>query len=498
METIVISALCLVAGALIGFLFFKSKNTSVMSQVAMLDNDNKRLAEEKEKQEATIQNLTSEVKSLTSERDKYEWEAANLRKETEVLRKDAEERLSAERDSFHKVLEDTKAQYEQRIIQLKEADEKHHAEAMHEQQVRFDETIAKVTAEMKAATETMLKERQKDFADSSNETLGQIVNPLRETIDKMKQAMNDTTEKQTAMSSEMKVSIENMMRQSEAAKMSADELARLFKHGTKMQGDWGETILDEILQSQGLTKGVHYETQAVIRDANGNVVKTDERSSMRPDIILHLDQKRDVIIDSKVSMSAYIDYVNAENEEDRQRALKAHIDSINKHVKELSEKDYAGYIQAPKVKMDYVIMFVPNTVALWTALNTQRDLWRKAMEKNVFIADEQTLFAALRIINLTWTQIAQAQNHEKVFKLANDMIDRVGQFIKRYQAIGKALDNAQKAYDDGEKKLAPQGQSILVTANMLLKLGAKQSDKNPIPLADEEPATNEELLIQNS
>ena len=486
METIIISIVCLIAGTFIGYLFFKSKNTSVMSQVAMLDNDNKRLAEEKGKLECTIQSLTAEVKNLTSERDKYEWDAANLRKETESLRKDAEERLSVERDNFRKIQEDTKAQYEQRITQLKEADDKHHAEAMHEQQVRFDETIAKVTAEMKAATETMLKERQKDFADSSNETLGQIVNPLRETIDKMKQAMAETTEKQTAMSSEMKVSIEHMMRQSEAAKLSADELARVFKHGTKVQGDWGETVLDEILQSQGLTRGVHYDTQAVIKDANGNVVKTEDGGIMRPDIIMHLDQKREVIIDSKVSMSAYIDYVNAENEEDRQRALKAHIDSVTKHVKELSEKDYAGYIQAPKVKMDYVIMFVPNTGALWTALNAQPDLWRKAMEKNVFIADEQTLFAALRIINLTWTQIAQAQNHEKVFKLANDMIDRVGQFVKRYQALGKALENAQKAYDDGGKKLAPQGQSILVTANMLLKLGAKQSDKNPIPQMEEE------------
>lgn len=486
METITISIVCLVAGVLIGFLFFKSKNISVISQMAMLDNDNKRLSEEKGKLECIIQSLTTEVKELTSARDKYEWEARNLHKELEETSNETDNKVNAERDRLMKVLNDTKLQYEQMLRQLKEADEKHHAEAMHEQQVRFDETIAKVTAEMKAATETMLKERQKDFVDSSNDTLGQIVNPLRETIDKMKQAMTEATEKQTAMSSEMKVSIEHMMHQSEAAKLSADELARVFKHGTKVQGDWGETVLDEILQSQGLTRGIHYDTQSVIKDANGNVVKTEGGGIMRPDIIMHLDQKREVIIDSKVSMSAYIDYVNAENEEDRQRALRAHIDSVTKHVKELSEKDYAGYIQAPKVKMDYVIMFVPNTGALWTALNAQPDLWRKAMEKNVFIADEQTLFAALRIINLTWTQIAQAQNHEKVFKLANDMIDRVGQFVKRYQVLGKALENAQKAYDDGEKKLAPQGQSILVTANMLLKLGAKQSDKNPIPQMEEE------------
>ena len=134
--------------------------------------------------------------------------------------------------------------------------------------------------------------------------------------------------------------------------------------------------------------------------------------------------------------------------------------------------------------MDYVIMFVPHTGALWTALNAQPDIWRKAMGMNVFIADEHTLFAALRMINLTWTPIAQAENHEKVYELANEMLDRVGKFIKSYESIGKALENAQKAYDDGEKKLLPGGQSILQTCAKLEKLGAKQNIKNPIRQLD--------------
>ena len=176
-----------------------------------------------------------------------------------------------------------------------------------------------------------------------------------------------------------------------------------------------------------------------------------------------------------------MDYANAEDDEQRQACLKAHIASLQAHVKELAAKDYSSYIRPPKVKMDYVIMFVPHSGALWTALNAQPDLWRKAMDRNVFIADEQTLFSALRIINLTWTQIAQAQNHEKVYALANEMLDRVGQFMKKYQALGKALENAAKAYEDGEKKLQPTGQSILQTCAKLKKLGAKTSDKNPLP-----------------
>ena len=309
------------------------------------------------------------------------------------------------------------------------AQEERHKEGMAALQARFDETMNTMKAQVQAATDELLKQRQKEFAEQSNTNLGQIVTPLRETIDRMKKAMEDNTLKQTSMSSEMRTNIEHMMRQSQAAQKSAEELTRVFKHGSKVQGDWGETVLDELLEAQGLTRGIHYDTQAVIRDASGQAIKSEGGSTMRPDIILHLDQRREVIIDSKVSLTAFMDYVNAETEEERQQYLKAHIASLQSHVKELSAKDYSSYIQPPKVRMDYVIMFVPHTGALWTALNAQPDLWRNAMDKNVFIADEQTLFAALRIINLTWTQIAQAQNHEKVYALANEMLDRVGPWI---------------------------------------------------------------------
>lgn len=359
--------------------------------------------------------------------------------------------------------------------------EKKHKAVVDAMQQRFDETMQRVTAQMKLATEDILARRQKEFSESSQRDIGDIVNPLRETIDRMKQAMNDSTLKQTAISSELKANIENMMRQSQAAKESADELARAFKHGAKIQGDWGETVLDELLQSQGLTPGIHYDTQAVIKDAAGQTVRTVTGGLMRPDVILHLDQRRELIIDAKVSLTAFMDYVNAEDEETRQQALKSHIESIQKHVKELSVKDYSSYITAPKVKMDYVIMFVPHSGALWTALQAQPDLWRKAMERNVFIADEQTLFAALRIIQLTWTQIAQAQNHEHVYALANEMLNRVGRFWTEYQTMGKALDNARQAWEKGKDKISSGGRSINTTANQLIRLGAKQSDKHPIP-----------------
>ena len=406
---------------------------------------------------------------------------AEAQQQLEALKNEASEQLEATKKEASDLLAKTKAEAEAQ--QQKALAEKDAAwnDIMKGQEQRFNETMARMSEQMKNATADMLKDRQKEFADSSNQQLGQIVNPLRETIDKMKQTMADTTLKQTEMSSVLKDNIERSMQQAMAAKKSAEELANALKHGSKVQGDWGEAVLDELLTSQGLVRGIHYDTQAVIRDAQGNTVHTDDGATLRPDVILHLDQRREVIIDSKVSLTAFLDYANADNEADRQRFLKTHIDSLQKHVKELSTKDYSAYVQSPKVRMDYVIMFVPHTGALWTALNAQPDLWRKAMEQNVFIADEQTLFAALRIISLTWTQIRQAENHEQVYRLANEMLDRVGQFMKKYTAIGKALKTATTAYDDAERKLQPSGQSILQTCAKLQKLGAKQSDKNPLP-----------------
>ena len=455
MEITIFSILSVILGVLIGV-------WAMLNRQKLLQNQ--------------VENLQSQMQHVKDE--------AQEKMETVLAEKDkACENMVEAKD---RACNDLIAAQEKRHQQAIEAQEKNHNQALEAQQARFNETMQKVTAQVKSATEDLLKKRQDEFAAASNENIGQIVNPLKETIDKMKRAMDESTLKQTEIGGEMKSQISIMMRQSEAAKKSADELANVLKHRSKVQGDWGETILDELLESQGLTRGVHYDVQTYIRDKNGDIIVSDEGSKMRPDVILHLDKQREVIIDSKVSLTAFMDYANAENEEDKDRFLKAHVDSINKHVKELSTKDYSSYIKAPKVKMDYVIMFVPHTGALWTALNAQPDLWRKAMDKNVFIADEQSLFAALRIINLTWTQIAQAQNQEEVFRLANEILDRVGQFMKKYQAIGKALSNATEAYNDGEKKLQPSGQSILQSCGKLIKVGAKQSQRNPLPqLADE-------------
>ena len=432
-----------------------------------------------------IGKLTSDKECSTTQTklDIIEKELSSLKNDYNLLQEKNSAIISEKNDILRnsEVLQKEITLLKEQHNQALNSQKQHYEGAITEMQKRFDETIEKVTSQVKEATNDMLKERQKEFAESSNQNLGLILNPLKDSINEMKMAMDASKTAQTQISSEMKAHMEHMLKQSLETQKSAEELTKVFKHGTKIQGDWGETVLDELLQSQGLTKGIHYDVQAVIKDADGNLVRNENGAIMRPDVILHLDTKRELIIDSKVSMTAYIDYVNAENEDDRQKFLKAHIDSIQKHVKELAAKNYADYIKPPKVKIDYVIMFVPHSGALWTALNEQPDLWRKSMEQNVYIADEQTLYAALRIVNMTWSQIQQAQNHEKIFDLANEMLNRLGQFYKEYQEIGKALDNAKAAYEQGEKKITTGRQSITKTAQKLISLGAKQSNKNPLP-----------------
>lgn len=513
---IAISIAALIVGCIIGWLAQKSRQQALITKNEMLtkqaddtkDEAQRQLAAVKEEAERRLESAKTEAqqnmnnaKAEAQQRldiakreasERLEATKAEAQQQLEATKKEASEQLAKTKAEAQQQLEATKKEASDLLAKTKAEAEAQQQKALAEkdaawndimkgQEQRFNETMARMSEQMKNATADMLKDRQKEFADSSNQQLGQIVNPLRETIDKMKQTMADTTLKQTEMSSVLKDNIERSMQQAMAAKKSAEELANALKHGSKVQGDWGEAVLDELLTSQGLVRGIHYDTQAVIRDAQGNTVHTDDGATLRPDVILHLDQRREVIIDSKVSLTAFLDYANADNEADRQRFLKTHIDSLQKHVKELSTKDYSAYVQPPKVRMDYVIMFVPHTGALWTALNAQPDLWRKAMEQNVFIADEQTLFAALRIISLTWTQIRQAENHEQVYRLANEMLDRVGQFMKKFTAIDRALKSATAAYDDANRKLQPSGQSILQTCAKLQKLGAKQSDKNPLP-----------------
>ena len=365
-----------------------------------------------------------------------------------------------------------KADAAKKVQEAREEEAKRSREAMEELNKRFDVAMEKLKSEVEVKTGDMLKARQEEFSKKSNQDIEQILKPLKERISELKEEMKKGNEEQIDLKAQMRKQVEDMLKHSDAARKSADDLAAAFMYGSKMQGDWGETILEELLTSQGLTRGINFDTQYVVRDQKGAVLKTEDENTMRLDVILHLGNDREVIIDSKVSLKAYVDYVNAENEEDRNKFLKEHVESIKRHVKELSNKDYSSYIQPPKVSAGFVMMFVPHAGALWTALRAEPSLWRWAADMNVYIADEQSLYGALRIVDMTWTQIKQAQNHQKVYELADEMIKRVGDYVVQYNAIGEALKKVAEAYRAGGIKLSPEGRSIITTAQQLVDLGA--------------------------
>lgn len=352
-----------------------------------------------------------------------------------------------------------------------EREEKSHREALSLLKDRFEETVARMQEEIKNLTSKMLSDRQKEFREVSTAGIASVLDPLNQTIAGMKRAMDDNSQRQNEFSGIFSANIENLLRQSEAARISADRLTNALRRNTKIQGEWGETILTELLEGQGLTEGRHFDTQTVF----------SKDSSLRPDVVLHLDNERDVIIDAKVSLSDYLAYLNAENDVERESALRRHIASLESHVKELIRKDYSSLVPYPRTSIGYVIMFVPNTSALLLATNAKPDLWRKAMEQNVYIADEQTLYAALKIVSLTWSRIAQNENHKEVYALANEMLDRVGKFMEKYVELGNRLEAVTKAYNLGYDKIKEGGHSIPNTCRKLIRMGAKMEKRKNVP-----------------
>ncbi len=454
--TIIIAIIALVAGVLAGMLVTGRGKDTLVAEKQTLEA---RLA-------AAQQSHAAETALLNRQLETQKADAAQT---LQAAKAEADKRLADYKDEVlkrHNTVVDELKQNHQNLID--EQDRRHNSdkEALEK---RFSDTIKALREQVENTTNAMLKQRQEEFSDASTKNIDSIVKPLKETIEKMKEEMARNSSVQTTMSAEIKTNMELMIRQSIEAQKSAEELTRAFKHESKTQGDWGEVVLSNLLEKQGFSEGKDFETQFVMRDADGQTIRPDEGDSLRPDVLLHLDDKRDVIIDAKVSMTAYINYANAEDEASSRLYLKEHINSIKKHVDELSAKNYTQYQINPH--LDFVIMFVPQSPALWVALKEDASLWQDAMQKKVFIADEQTLYAALRIIRITWTHIDQEQNHRRLYELAQEMLNRTGLFLKEYDTIGDSLKDSLEAFENGKKKLTLGGRSIGTTANKMLSLG---------------------------
>lgn len=477
----------IVIGALIGVLFMRGQKSADEAEKRAQKAEIDRLTAELQQQK---NDLTEQIDNLKTELDVAEDEQRAALTNYEICRaklEDQQVQFNAQTERHEHELAALRTTHKDEMLRMVEshdrlakAQEQRHNEALQAMKERFEQSIHDLQTGMKAATEDMLRSRQQEFSASAQTNIKNIVDPLNDTIAKMKVAMDGYSKEQSDFGGFMKANIDTIVRQTEAAQKSAAELTTALKHDSKIQGDYGEAILDEILSSQGFTKGVHYDLQYTIKDADERAIKSEEGSMMRPDVVFHLDKVRDVIIDSKVNLTDFINFANAETADERRQCLDKHVASIRNQIRLLSQKNYSKYHDKTRGRMDYVIMFVPISAAWWEALRREPALWREAMAQKVYVADEQTLFAALSIIRLTWTQIAQVENQQQVFALAGEMVDRVGQFMKQYKAIGTSLRGAVEAYTRAEKKLLPSGQSILKTTDKLLKIGCQDSKTNPV------------------
>lgn len=342
---------------------------------------------------------------------------------------------------------------------------------------QFETQINTLKSELQNTTEKLLQQREESLAKTNNIQLDALLNPLKNEIEGMRKSMTDNIKTTSENKASLEKAIEELMRRTQDIGNDANNLANALKNESKTQGNWGELILENILEKSGLTEGEHYEKQTAIKDAKGNTIFHDETGKrLIPDVIVHYPDNKDLIIDSKVSLTAFVDYCNATDETEKSLALKRHLQSLRAHCKELQKKNYSSYIKAPRVSLNYVVMFVPNESAMQLALYEDNALWREAFENGVFITSEQNLLALLRMIQLAWSQVKQARNQQEIFDEVNKLLDRVGDFMKRYEDLGKKIESLQCSYDDTKKKLYSGNQSVVKAAEKLIEMGGK-SDK---------------------
>jgi DNA recombination protein RmuC len=337
-----------------------------------------------------------------------------------------------------------------------------------------------VTASIAAETQKLLKERENELTEENQSNMETILKPLKESIETMRKAMkdNETSHVETTakLSKQLEQAVREMTEKTSDVGKKADSLSEALTGRPKVQGCFGENFLNDILIREGMKEGEQYTREAANADKS------------RPDFVFHfkdgLDEK-DLIVDSKVSLTAYVEYMNAETEEERATALDRHVKSVRKHIEELSAKDYTR--KTDRSFADYVLMFMPMEMAYRTALAADPMLWQDAYQKNVLIVTEQTIIPFLKIMHLTWNKYRHDTRIHEITVAAQNMVDRVADFYDQYTDIGDKLKEVAKAYNKGAIKLRPGGRSITTSANQVIDLGAKLSKKKELSVPEAIP-----------
>ena len=391
--------------------------------------------------------------------------------------------------TLHTQLEAERAQHQKEIESLKDRfeheTELRNQQSSNEQQLRqkqFDQQLETIQEQFQNLASKILDQTTQKLKSENVESMSHITQPLKQNIEQLQQAIDKTNHETAKSTASLSEQLKSMAEQTAKIDASATRLTNVMRGANKVQGNWGELTLMNLLDSQGLRLGVDYDVQQTLSDDRGNVLTNEESGKrMIPDVILHYPNNEDIIIDSKMTIDAYANYMNAEDEIVKKKYADDVVKSIRTQFTTLSKKDYTSYIKAPRRAIDFVIMYVPYEGALQLALLTDPKLWHDAFEKKVFITSQQNLMAILKIIQIAWRQYAQTENQKRVYDLADEMLRRVGDFIKRFDKVGKDIETLHKDYDEAYKKAYTGRQSIVQKANDLKVLGAKESANAPIP-----------------
>ena len=362
-----------------------------------------------------------------------------------------------------------------------EEQRKHLERETQERETQFKDMQERLRTEFKAMASEMLEDKSKKFNELNRTSLDLILKPLHENIDSFKKKVQETYEKETRERQSLKHDLERLHELNNKMSEEANNLTQALKGQSQTQGAWGEMILERTLELSGLKKDMHYTVQENF--------KSEEQRDLRPDVVLYMPDDKQLIIDSKVSLTDYERYCSAETDEEQERAQKAHLTSLRNHIKELSLKNYQNLYQLKSV--DFVLMFVPIESAFSLAVQTDlaqssgaKNLFAEALEHNVVIVTTSTLLATLRTVDSIWRQENQSRHALDIARKSGKMYDKLVGFVTDLQQIGTRLDQTQQSYQKAMGKLSQGRGNLVRQAEQIRELGAKTSKTLPEELLE--------------
>ena len=450
--------------------------------------------------EKTITTQAEQIKNLTSERDVQKTQAQNYYARIEEAKQDADKRLNEQKLASDKMLADQadasdkriaelKLAHEQQLQQIKEASELQLAQAKEaaEQQIealrqmnreQVENQLKLIKEQMQTTSEEVLKRRQEELGERNREQVSKIIDPLQQSLKDMQEALDKSKEQQSEALTRLDETIKVNMQKSAALGETADRLTRALTGEVKVQGNFGELKLKQLLEDLELKEGEQFDTQETLRDKAGNIAKGDDGKGLIPDFILHFPNNRHVVVDSKMSLTDYEHYMNAEDgTPEKTEYLKSHIASVRAQVKRLAKKEYSKYLPNGYNRLNFAIMYVPIEGALNLALLNDSTLWREAYDQGVMILGPQTMYMNLRVLEMMWTQVRQLSNQQAMMDAANSVIDRVQDFGMRFMDVESSMNDTIKKIAKLKITTADSGASIITAARNLLKAGAKENKK---------------------